>query len=135
MGRPEDSSRCRQRIAGGVVQLTTVAHVLQGRANLVRASLYRYRRRCGSAGCRCARGDWHEGRALSVSEGGRSKAMSLAGFDEEEVSRGVDAFRQWKRARAQIVRAFAELLEAVDHLGRLRTVDVESLRRRGGRRQ
>ena len=135
MDRQHEASRCRQRIADGLARLTHLAQGVQGRAPMVRASLYRYRRRCGAQGCRCARGELHEGRALSVSDGGRSKAMSLVGLDVAEVSRGVEASRHWRRTRTQIVRTFAEVLEAVDQLGRLRTVPVERLRRAGMRPQ
>jgi hypothetical protein len=57
--------------------------------------------------------------------------MSLAGLDLAEVEGLVEAYRQWRQARAKMVRGFAEVLQAVDELGRLRSVPVER-RRRGG---
>lgn len=135
MDRPQEASRCRQRIAGGLARLTHLAQVLEGRAPMVRASLYAYRRRCGAQGCRCAHGNLHEGRAFSVSEGGRSHTVSLVGLDEAEVEREVETYRQWRQARAKRVQSFTELLEAVDQLGRLRTMAVERLRQARGRPQ
>jgi hypothetical protein len=58
--------------------------------------------------------------------------MSLAGLDVGEVERHVEAYREFRQARGRMVQVFAELLEAVDELGRLRTVSVERLRRGGG---
>lgn len=133
MEHPREASRCRQRIAEGLVRLTHLAQGVQGRGPMIRASLYGYRRRCGARGCRCRRGHLHQGRALSVSDGGRSRTVSLAGLDLGEVQGQVEAYRQWRQARAQMVQEFTEVLEAVDEMGRLRTVAVERLRRGGPR--
>lgn len=115
--------------------MSHLADVVQSRAPMVRASLYDYRRRCGSRGCRCERGELHNGRALSVSDGRRSRTVPLAGLDLAEVARRVEAYRQWREARAQIVRNIEEMLEVVDELGRLRTTPVERLRRARVRRR
>jgi len=131
MDGPEGASRCRQRIAEGLARLERLAQGVAGRDPMIRASLYQYRRRCGAAGCRCQRGELHGGRALSVSEGGRSRGVSLAGVDMAQVERQVEAYRQWRQVRAKMVRSFTEVLKAVDELGRRRTLPVERLRRGG----
>lgn len=103
MDRPMAASRCRQRIAEGLVRLAHPAQAAQGRESMIRASLFKYRRRCGTRGCRCGRGERHQGRALSVSAGGRSRTISLAGLDGAEVQRDVEAYRQWRQARAKML--------------------------------
>lgn len=128
MNRLQKASRCRQRMAVALARLTHLTEVVQSRACMMRASLYDYRRRCGSRGCRCERGELHRGRALSVSDGRRSRTVSWRGLDPSEVTRHVEAYRQWREARAKIVQGFSHLLEAVDELGQLRTVPVEGLR-------
>jgi len=133
MKRPHEASRCRQRMAEGLARLGHLIESVQSRASMIRASLYEYRRRCGSRGCRCERGELHPGRALSVSDGRRSRTVPLRGLDLAEVGRHVEAYRQWRQARAQIVQSFEAMLETVDDLGRLRTVTVEGLRRARGR--
>lgn len=65
---------------------------------------------------------------MSVSAGGRSRTISLAGLDDAQMRREVEAYRQWRQARAKMVRTFTEMLEAVDRLGRVRTVSIERLR-------
>jgi hypothetical protein len=135
MERVQEASRCRQRIADGLARLAHLIEGVQGRADMVRASLYRYRRRCGSQRCRCRRGELHGGRALSVSDGRRSHTVPLTGLDLAGVARQVDTYRQWREARAKIVRSFGEVLQAVDELGRLRTVSVERLRHARVRRR
>lgn len=128
MNRPIDASRCRQRILEGLTHLSRLARVLQGRETMLRASRYRCRRRCGTSGCRCERGAWHQGRALSVSVGGRSRTISLAGLDCVQLHREVETYRQWRQARAEMVRVFAEIVQAVDQLGQVRTISAERLR-------
>jgi hypothetical protein len=49
-------------------------------------------------------------------------------LDDAQVQREVEAYRQWRQARAKMVRTFTEVLEAVDRLGRVRTVSLERLR-------
>lgn len=63
-----------------------------------------------------------------MSAGGRSRILSLAGLDRARVRREVEAYRRWREARARMVRIFREVLEAVDRLGRVRTVPIERLR-------
>lgn len=122
------ASRCRQQIAEALAQLEPLARVLLGHEPILRASLYEYRRRCGAPGCRCARGQRHVGRALAVSTRGRSRTIPLGGLNEAHLRRHVQAYRQWRGARARMVKVFGRVLEAVDRLGRLRTVGVERLR-------
>ena len=131
MSKKLQTARCRQQINAHLEELVRLARVAQGYSPLVRGSFYRYRRRCGKAGCRCARGEPHAGQAFSVREGGRSQTLPLTGVDREELSQHVGAYRELRRARAEMVRTFDELLEVVDKLERLREIGLERLKRRG----
>ena len=131
MNKQEQAARTRQRIH-------TLAELLQGQARramghtpLVRGSFYRYRRRCGKAGCRCAGGMLHAGQAFSIRSGGRSRTLPLTGVDPEELSRHVGAYRELRGVRAGMVRTFDELLRQVDKLERLREIGLARLKRRG----
>ena len=130
MNKKPQAARTRQRILALTEQLQGQAQRVMGHAPLVRGSFYRYRRRCGKAGCRCARGALHAGEAFSIRAGGRSRTLPLAGVDREELSRHVGAYRELRRVRAEMVRTFDELLEAVDKLERLREISLERLKRR-----
>jgi hypothetical protein len=55
----------------------------------------------------------------------------LTGVDREELSRYVDAYRELRRVRAEMVCSFGELLKQVDRLERLREIDLDALKRRG----
>lgn len=111
------ASRYRQKIVEGAAELGRLAQAANGSSPLVRGSFYTYRRRCGKKGCRCERGQPHIVRAFGVSEGGRSRVVSVRGLDRHELEAGVKAWRQWRQSRAAMVATFAELMRTVDRLG------------------
>jgi hypothetical protein len=84
---------------------------------MLRGTLITMRRRCGKATCRCARGELHEGPALSVSLSGRSVMVSLR---PGEVAGVAAALARYQAAR--------EALETQA------TTGVQMLRSRRGRR-
>ena len=69
---------------------------------LLRGSLTVFRRRCGKPSCRCAAGDPHEGPALTFTEGGRTKTVTLA---EAQVAEVAAALARYRQARAELDRA------------------------------
>lgn len=113
-----EASLGRQKITAWSTEIVRLAQAANGSGPLARGSLYAYRRRCGKPGCRCARGALHAGRTFAVSEGGRTRVVALRGLDLAELEAGV---RAWRRTRAAMVAAFAELLRAVDRLEKLNT--------------
>lgn len=131
MNKQPQAARARQRIRALTELLQGQAHRVMGHAPLVRGSFYRYRRRCGKASCRCARGALHAGQAFSIRAGGRSRTLPLTGVDRDELSRCVGAYRELHRVRAEMVRTFDELLRQVDTLERLREIGLDGLKRRG----
>ena len=61
---------------------------------LLRGSLVTLRRRCGKPSCRCADGEQlHEAPALSYSEGGRTRMLTLADADVPAVAAALDRYR------------------------------------------
>lgn len=66
---------------------------------LVRGALFTLRRKCGKPTCRCATGEPHETPALTYTEGGRSKTLTLTDADVEVVRA---ALARYTRARAEL---------------------------------
>jgi len=66
---------------------------------LLRGSLTVFRRRCGKPSCHCADGDPHESPALSYTEGGRSKTLTLSAAEVAEVTA---ALERYERARSEL---------------------------------
>jgi hypothetical protein len=58
-----------------------------------------FKRRCGKATCRCAAGEPHECPALTYSEGGRTKTLTLSESDVAAVSA---ALARYEAARAEL---------------------------------
>jgi len=132
MSKQAQAALTRQKIRALAKLLQGQAQRVMGGSPIVRGSFYRYRRRCGKAGCRCERGALHPGRAFAVRAGGRSRTLPLAGVDLEELSRCVGAYREMRRLRAEMVRTFRELLRQVDKLEGLREISLERLKCRRG---
>jgi uncharacterized protein DUF6788 len=61
---------------------------------LLRGSLVTLRRRCGKSSCRCADGEaLHEAPALSYSEGGRTRMLTLTDADVPAVAAALASYR------------------------------------------
>jgi hypothetical protein len=69
------------------------------------------------------------GHAFSVREAGRSRVVSTVELDRTALTEAVHGHRELRRARAEMVRTFGEMLRQVDLMERLRSVDVKSLKR------
>jgi hypothetical protein len=63
---------------------------------MVRGALFTLRRRCGKANCHCATGPAHESPALAYPAGGRTRTITLAAGDVEEVRAALDRYQAAK---------------------------------------
>jgi hypothetical protein len=72
---------------------------------VLRGTLTTFRRRCGKPSCRCATGEPHETPALTFTEGGRTKTLTLTPGEVAEVKAALARYRQ---ARAELERAAQE---------------------------
>ncbi len=88
----------------------------RSRPLLLRGTLTTFRRRCGTPTCRCAAGEPHESPALTFTEAGRTKTLTLS---VEEVAEVAAAVARYEAATAELE------AQAVAGLARLRS------RRRG----
>jgi uncharacterized protein DUF6788 len=71
----------------------------RSRPLVLRGTLTTFRRRCGKAACRCASGEPHESPALTFTEGGRTKTITLAAAEVREVEA---ALARYEAARAEL---------------------------------
>ena len=74
----------------------------RGKDWLLRGTLTTFRRRCGKPTCHCAAGEPHESPALTYTQGGRTKTLTLA---ESEVTEVSAALARFEAASAQLTRA------------------------------
>jgi hypothetical protein len=66
---------------------------------VLRGTLTTFRRRCGKAACRCATGERHESPALTFTEGGRTKTITLSAAQVRQVEA---ALARYEAARAEL---------------------------------
>lgn len=71
----------------------------RSRPLMLRGTLTTFRRRCGKATCRCAAGEPHESPALTFTESGRTKTITLSANEVTEVAA---ALARYEAARAEI---------------------------------
>ena len=72
---------------------------------VLRGTLTTFRRRCGKPTCRCATGEPHESPALTYTEDGRTKTLTLGPGEVAEVKA---ALARYEQARAKLERAAQE---------------------------
>lgn len=117
-----DASRLRKRIQQCHREVSDQLRVLKQRRPLVRGNVYNLRRKCGKAGCRCQDGHLHESWVLSVPEEGRKRMRAVPKGKRTQWQPMTERYRRFRRARARLVKLFAEILKLVDELERERTV-------------
>jgi hypothetical protein len=117
-----DASRLRKRIQQCHREVSDQLRVLKQRRPLVRGNVYNLRRKCGKAGCRCQDGHLHESWVLSVPEKGRKRMRAVPKGKRTQWQPMTERYRRFRRARARLVKLFAEILKLVDELERERTV-------------
>lgn len=66
---------------------------------MVRGALFTLRRRCGKPSCHCANEAGHESPALAYPEGGRTRTITLAAADVDEVRA---ALERYNAARSEL---------------------------------
>jgi hypothetical protein len=83
---------------------------------MVAGSFVTLARKCGKPTCRCARGEKHEGKYLSRSEGGRTRLAYVPAGDEVDVATKAERYRRFRQARAALMKLADETAEAADVL-------------------
>lgn len=66
---------------------------------LLRGTLTTFRRRCGKPSCRCATGEPHQSPALTFTEAGRTKTVTLSAGEVEQVAA---ALARYATAKAEL---------------------------------
>ena len=117
-----DASQLRKQIQQSQREIGELLGALKQRRPLIRGNVYNLRRKCGKAGCRCQDGRLHETWVLSVPEKGRKRMRAIPKGKRAQWQSMTERYRRFRRARAQLVKLFAEALKLVDQLERERTV-------------
>lgn len=117
-----NASQLRKRLQERQNEAGDLLRVLKQRRPLVRGNVYKLRRKCGKEGCHCQDGHLHESWVLSVSERGRKRMRAVPKGKRAEWQTMTERYRRFRRARARLVKLFAEIIKLVDELERERIV-------------
>ena len=117
-----DASQVRKQLQLRQRELGDLFRVLKQRRPLIRGSVYNLRRKCGKDVCRCQDGFLHESWVLSVPEKGRKRMRIIPKGKLIQWQSMTERYRRFRRARAQLVKLFTEIIKLIDELENDRTV-------------
>ncbi len=116
----QELSRLRQRLRRLIDRLERALEASYDRSPMIKGTVYELARKCGTPGCRCARGELHRSMALSWSEEGKTRLKSLKPEQVEDVRRKSKVYARFRRSRAQVTKIYREMLEVLDRIEELR---------------
>ncbi len=112
-----DRSRLRQELRRlEESRATYLASILGARGPLRRGAFVTVRRKCGKPNCRCARGEGHPAKYLSVKEGGRTRMIYVPSSQEVQVAKEAEQYRRYRQARAMLAKLSHQALAVIDEL-------------------
>ena len=116
----EQASHLRQQVGELLRELAAELAEVRGHAPLVKGSLYGRRRRRRD-------GAWQATEAICFSEHGHTRHVALGGRAPDGLRQAVHAYQRFRRARAQLCKRWAGLLQRIDQLEVARRVPVTAL--------
>lgn len=115
-------SQYRQQLRKVGQQIERQLGTLMEHKPLLRGSVYRLRRRCGKAGCRCTRGELHESWVYLVREKGVQRLRVVPKGQTARWREWAENYRRFRRAQRDLGRLVREALRLAGELEALRTV-------------
>lgn len=112
----ETASRSRKRLRDLQEQERQLLDAIVSCRSLIKGSVYDLKTRCGKPSCVCAEGRRHSAMVVSWSEGGRTRMVTIQAGDLHRLIRLTGEYRNFRQARAQLVKLQKELLKEVDKL-------------------
>lgn len=113
---PSDPPGLRQRALAVLAQM----RILVGRLDLFHRqlgiSLYRTRGRCGKPSCHCAEGPGHPRWAVGYWDSKRQHTRNVSADQARALGPRVQAYRRFRKGRAQLAQWAAQLLGLVDRM-------------------
>jgi hypothetical protein len=116
--RLDQASRHRRGILGLVEDYRHFIQRIVQLRELLKGSVYELKTRCGKSACHCAASDGtlHSTTVLSWSQTGRTRLRSIRPEHGARLRRLTGHYRNFRQARAGLVKTHRQLLLAVDRL-------------------
>ena len=133
-GDPEKVSRLRQSLFHLAGEIRKVIEPFFSDRPVIKGTVYELKRKCGKAGCKCARGELHARMVISASEGGKTRLQVIPHGFLVEVQGKVRRYQELRRARARLGSLYRKMLKVMDQLEGRRREEMSSLgqKRSGG---
>ena len=120
-----DLSSFRRQLLELQQQLPVLLESFLGREPLLPGSMYTLRRRCGKPTCHCARGELHASTVLSYRGQGRPQNITPPPEQVSAVQRLTDDYRQFRRARTQLLRLQRQVVDLINGIEAVRVQEGE----------
>lgn len=117
-----NASELRKQLQKRLREAAALLWIVKQRQPLIRGRVYKLRRKCGKPTCRCQAGQLHESWVLSIPDKGRKRMRAVPKDKRLIWQPRADEYRRFRRARARLVKLFAEITGLVDAMERARTV-------------
>ena len=116
--RTERASRHRQLLGELADQHRQLVETLLAIRELLKGSVYELKTRCGKPSCHCAAPDGarHTTPVLSWSDRGKTQLRLLPAKEVDRTRRLAEDYRQFRQARAALVKLHRRVLATVDRL-------------------
>ena len=102
--------------------------------SVLKGSIYRWEHMCGRDGCHCARGELHVNWVLSYYDTDRKLVkVYLTEEERESLESPAKAHREYRKARARLVKKHSDLMALLDRLEK--AVQVKPPKRKKKRRR
>ena len=125
MAQPPDVPALRARIWTAYKSLQPLLVEMLHIRTFLRGSVYELKTRCGKDSCVCQRGQPHRRWVLSESVQGRKRLRVLPQARMELWRRRADDYCEFRRRRAQLVKATRRILENLDAIERAQRRELE----------
>lgn len=93
---------------------------------VIKGTVYELKRRCGKAGCKCARGELHGRMVVSASEGGKTRLQVIPHGFLGEVQAKVRRYQELRRVRARLGEIYRKMVKVMDQMEALRREEWSS---------
>lgn len=112
-----DRSSLRQKILRLEQARTShIERILGTRGPLRRGAFVTVHRKCGKPNCRCAQGEGHPAKYLSVKESGKTRMIYVPNSQEVQVAKEAEQYRLYRQARAMLAKLNRQALAVIDEL-------------------
>jgi hypothetical protein len=115
----EEASEIRKRLRRIPAQIAEQVELLLQPRAMMHGYVYHSPRRCGRAGCHCARGELHDAWVVATSVKGKRTTRSLQGRRLKTIRKLAKNYRSFRRARSRLRGLWQEALELSRQLERL----------------